>query len=446
MLGRMSPGCEGTHGMFPSCNFRCSPCYHSADANRVRTDGAHTITEVARQMELLAEERGASAHCQLIGGEVSLLDAEDHARALEVMRFYGRLPMSFSHGDFDYEYLKRLAVHPDGTARFARIDFAAHFDMFMYGRRGIPKPDNEEALNPYRRAFVDMFARLRREHGVQYYIAHNMTVQRGNLHMIADVVREVLPYGFRMMSFQPAAAQGALQRRVASLREDDTDVENDNDDALWEEIERGAGTRLPYQLFQMGHRRCNRMSICAIVGDRVVPLFDDRCERDARFRDVIMTQFGNIALPSSVLAIKMLRVALFRPWLLLPFFLWLARMAKRCGPFRILRYRLRFITFVMHRFMDADVVNKAWALMQDGHNENSDSVLKAGPRIKDTVERLSSCSYGMAQVGMRLVVPACVQHSVYDEAENLQLSKVLSLRDNEATGSSGGQVVERPAP
>jgi hypothetical protein len=80
-----------------------TPCYHSADANRVRVDGLHTVVNVAAQMELLERERGPIGHCQLIGGEVSLLDPSDHAAALEVMRFYGRVPMSFTHGDFDYE-------------------------------------------------------------------------------------------------------------------------------------------------------------------------------------------------------------------------------------------------------------------------------------------------------------------------------------------------------
>ena len=54
--------------------------------------------------------RGPRAHAQLIGGEVSLLDADDHAETLLVMRAHGREPMSFTHGDFDYDYLQRLAV------------------------------------------------------------------------------------------------------------------------------------------------------------------------------------------------------------------------------------------------------------------------------------------------------------------------------------------------
>ena len=115
MLGRKFTGCEGTHGVFPQCNFGCRPCYHAANANQVAIDGDHTVAEVDRQMAYLRARRGPGQYAQLIGGEVSLLPAEAHAEALEVMRRHGRIPMSFTHGDFDYDYLRRLAVRPDGT-------------------------------------------------------------------------------------------------------------------------------------------------------------------------------------------------------------------------------------------------------------------------------------------------------------------------------------------
>ena len=62
LLGRCAVGCEGTHGVFPKCNLTCSPCYHSADANKVRIDGDHTVDNVARQMSYLRQVRGPRAH------------------------------------------------------------------------------------------------------------------------------------------------------------------------------------------------------------------------------------------------------------------------------------------------------------------------------------------------------------------------------------------------
>lgn len=47
------------------------------------------------------------------------------------MHNYGRVPMSFSHGDFSYEYLRQLAIDDNGKRRFERLYFAVHFDRFM---------------------------------------------------------------------------------------------------------------------------------------------------------------------------------------------------------------------------------------------------------------------------------------------------------------------------
>jgi sulfatase maturation enzyme AslB (radical SAM superfamily) len=121
VVGRHAVGCEGTHGVFPKCNLTCTPCYHSADANKVRVDGDHTVAEVERQMAYLRTTRGPRAHAQLIGGEVSLLDPDAHAEALQAMRRHGREPMSFTHGDFDEDYLRRLVQGPDGRPRLSRV-------------------------------------------------------------------------------------------------------------------------------------------------------------------------------------------------------------------------------------------------------------------------------------------------------------------------------------
>lgn len=58
MLDRKLTGCEGTHGVFPACNFGCEHCYHGSEVNRVPVDGAHTVAEVDRQMALLRRRRG----------------------------------------------------------------------------------------------------------------------------------------------------------------------------------------------------------------------------------------------------------------------------------------------------------------------------------------------------------------------------------------------------
>lgn len=417
-LGRHGVGCEGTHGVFPRCDFACAPCYHSRDANKVRVDGPHTVAQVDAQMALLRERRGPRAHAQLIGGEVSLLSPDDHAEALLAMRRHGREPMSFTHGDFDYDYLERLALDPaTGKPRFGRLSFAAHFDTTMVGRKGIPRTGDEAALNPSRQRFAEMFARLRREHGVRSFLAHNMTVTPSNLHQLARVIRDCRAMGYGMFSFQPAAFVGDRRRWQEAYR--DT-----TGDQVWAEIERGAGARLDYHLFEHGDVRCNRVAYGFYVGERWYPLLDGSDPRDLAVRDAFFRYLGPVnftGTPAWALAGKLTRLAARHPRVLASAAGWLARTVRRAGGVRaLLRDRPRPVSFVMHQFMDAADVAPAWELSQQGR-------LSDEPRLRETQERLAACHYAMAHPETGELVPACVQHAVLDPAENVELRRLLPL-------------------
>ena len=417
LLGRHAVGCEGTHRVFPQCNLTCTPCYHSADANKVRVDGEHTLREIEGQLAYLRRTRGPHGHAQLIGGEVSLLDADSHAEALAIMRRHGREPMSFSHGDFDEDYLRRVVLGPDGRPRVRRVSFAGHFDSLMRGRRGLPRPRTEAELAPYRRAFAEMFERVRREHGVRYYLAHNMTVTPSNLGEVADVVRQTLPLGFSMMSFQPAAYIGDERRWREDLRAA-------TPDAVWAEIERGAGSRLPWSALQFGDPRCNRTAYGWRVGDRWVSLLDDTDPRDVAVRTAFFARLAGMyvgGVPSGVLAVKLARAAVANLAAMPLLLAWARRAVNRSGGIRsLLRDRPRPMTFVMHTFMDAADVGPAWELLEAG-------VTSDDPGIRATQERLQSCAYVMAHPEQDRVVPACAQHSVLDPGENAALRRELPI-------------------
>lgn len=415
MLGRRSVGCEGTHGVFPRCNLACAPCYHSRDANRVRVDGRHTLAEVDRQMAYLRARRGPRAFAQLIGGEVTLLDPDDHAAALQAMRRHGREPMSMSHGDFDYGYLERLAVGPDGRRRLDHLSFAGHFDTTMFGRRGAERVEHERDLHRFRRRFCQLFQRLEREHGVGHYLAHNMTVTPGNVGQIAEVVRACRQMGFRMFSFQPAAFVGDERRWQPDYRELTAE-------AVWAEVERGAGARLPWRALQMGDARCNRVAWGLQVGDRWVPVLDDHDPADLRARDAFLAWFAGVdfGAPRPLLAVRLLRVAARHPRVVPLALGWAGRLLRRAGVVALARHGARPLTFVMHSFMDAADVGPAWELTCRG--ETSDD-----PRVRATQERLAACAYTMAHPETGELVPACVQHAVLDPQENVVLRRLLPL-------------------
>ncbi len=429
-LGQHAVGCEGTHGVFPKCNLACTPCYHSRDANRVAVSGSHTQAEVRAQMGLLRRLRGPRAHAQLIGGEVSLLPPDDHAATLQIMREHGRDPMSMSHGDFDYDYLTALALGPDGKRRLNRLSFAGHVDSLMFGRRGLERPTDEAALNPYRQRFAAMFARLRREHGVRFFLAHNMTVTPRNLDQIAGVIRDCHGYGFGLFSFQPAAFIGDDRRWHEGYR--DTTA-----DSVWAQVEAGAGTRLPFRALQVGDERCNRTTYGFYVGQDYFPILDDEDPADLAVRDAFLTSFGGISFsgtPVPLLLPKVVRVAARHPGAVAPFVGWLARTGRTVGLRRLLRHRrIRPVTFVMHSFMDAADVAPAWQAMQRGQVSDD-------PRIAETQQRLAACSYAMAHPETGEVVPACVQHSVLDPAENVTLRALLPLTPVRRHRSAGADV------
>lgn len=425
-LGQFGLGCEGTHGVFPRCNLSCTPCYHSRDANRVEVDGAHTLRQVGEQMCFMREQRGPRAHAQLIGGEVSLLSADAHAEALLQMRANGREPMSMSNGDFGYDYLRDLVVTPRGTVRLRRVSFAAHFDSLMSGRRGIPRASSEVELNPYRRRFVEMFSRLRREHGVRSFLAHTMTITPANVDQIPDVIRACHGMGFGMFSFQPAAYIGDQRKWREGYR-------GLTGDQVWERIEEGAGRRLPFGALQVGDVRCNRTTFGFYVADRYFPIFDDQVGQDLRARDVLLRCFGGVTFGPGSLSLflaKVARVVLTHPVVVPVGLGWAARMIRQIGPLRLVRHpRVRPVTFVMHSFMDAEQVKPAWDLLEQGRTS-------ADPAVRASQERLRACSYLMAHPQTGALVPACVQHAVLDPAENCALVELLPrAREQEGSGA-----------
>ncbi|OFE18061.1 radical SAM domain-containing protein [Humibacillus sp. DSM 29435] len=421
LLGRHAVGCEGTHGVFPKCNLTCSPCYHSRDANKVRIDGSHTVTQIDEQMAYLAKRRGPRAHAQLIGGEVSLLAPDDHAAALLAMRAHGREPMSMTHGDFDYDYLEKVVLDGDRRVRLPRVSFAAHFDSLMRGRRGIPRPYNEAELDGYRATFVEMFARLRRETGVRSYLAHNMTVTPANLRQVASVVASVSRMGYQMLSFQPAAFVGDDRRWDDGY--DDVDI-----DAVWEELEQGLGQKVSWRALQFGDRRCNRTAFGFKVGQAWHTLCEADIPAETAARDVFLNHFGGMSFggtPPALLVAKVGRVLARHPRDIVVIAGWTGSVIGRVGGLATLVRAARKgevtpMTFVVHQFMDAGDVAPAWEMLKSG-------VVADDERVRATQERLQACTYSMSHPETGELVPACAQHGVLDPVENVELRRLLPL-------------------
>ena len=293
---------------------------------------------------------------------------------------------------------------------------SAHFDSLMFGRRGIPRPPDEASLNPYRERFAAMFARLRREHGVRYFLAHNMTVTPANLGQVAAVVRDCRHMGYGMFSFQPAAFVGDERRWHEPYR----DLTGNQ---VWAQIERGAGTRLDYHVFEHGDVRCNRVAYGFWAGDRWFPWLDGSDPRDLAVRDAFFRYFGQVSFtgtPGPLVAVRLALITVRHPRALALAAGWVAHTIRRTGLRRLLVHGVRPVSYVVHQFMDAADVQPAWELMQRGQVSDD-------PHIRATQERLAACHYAMAHPENGTLVPACVQHCVLDPQENRDLRTILPL-------------------
>jgi hypothetical protein len=170
----------------------------------------------------------------------------------------------------------------------------------------------------------------------------------------------------------------------------------------------------------MGDERCNRACHGILVGERFVPLVDERTAADHAVRDAFYATVGGMDFQAPLLAPRIARALARDPTALAVGARWAARFAARAGIVPLLRGPRRPLTFVMHSFMDARDVRPAWAALQRG--ERSDD-----PRIRAAQERLQACSYSMAHPESGELVPACAQHSVLDPQENLRLQELLPL-------------------
>ncbi len=96
---------------------------------------------------------------------------------------------------------------------------------------------------------------------------------------------------------------------------------------------------------------------------------------------------------------------------------------RRVGGLRaVLRHGIHPVSFVVHQFMDAEDVTPAWEMMQRGEQATE-------PRLVATQQRLAACHYAMAHPETGKIVPACVQHSVLDPIENIELRRLLPIVD-----------------
>lgn len=251
-LGKISTGCAATHNVLERCDFYCTACYLTDEAN-------HTpplpFEQVKIQLDEIRKRLGPSANTQITAGEVTLLPRAELIRIVRYAIDIGLDPMVMTHGQHflnDPTYLHQLMVE-GGLQKIA-----VHIDVTQKGRKFLKPGMREKDLNPLRDQFANMIRDARRITGLTLNAAHNLTITEQNYEDVPDVMAwaERNNDAFRMFSFQPTADVGRTKAQVQTNRQAE----------IWKKI----CTHMPHgpsnqHTFTFGHPDCNTTSLLWVV-------------------------------------------------------------------------------------------------------------------------------------------------------------------------------------
>jgi hypothetical protein len=250
-FGTQNPGCAATYNIMERCDFSCTACYLSKEANWTP---ALPLDEVKRQLDAIRAFLGPWGNTQITAGEVTLMPVED---LVEIVRYCHQIQLSamvMTHGDTfrkDPSYLRRLVL--EGQLQKVAI----HVDTTQRGRMGEQKGATEADLHPLRDEFAAMVKATREETGRTLHAAHTFTIDEQNFQQVPEVMRWVLANAdaFRMISFQPTAEVGRTRTEKMTGRRE----------AIWDKICEGVGQHINPQQFFFGHPDCNNIALMFVV-------------------------------------------------------------------------------------------------------------------------------------------------------------------------------------
>lgn len=254
VLGRHGTGCAATYGVMEACNFHCTACYLSDEAN-------HTpplpLSEIKAQLDQIRAHLGPGGNTQITAGEVTMLPVEDLIELLHYCRAIELSPMLMTNGQVileDPSYLERLMM--EGGLQKVAI----HIDTTQKGRRGLKNKDKEPDIHWIRDAFANLIRQARRRTGRTLHAAHTFTVTEDNFGDVPEVMAWMLRNAdaFRMISLQPTADVGRTRTAKQTGRRQ----------SLWSQVRAGLGADINHQPFKFGHPDCNSVSLSFAISFR----------------------------------------------------------------------------------------------------------------------------------------------------------------------------------
>jgi MoaA/NifB/PqqE/SkfB family radical SAM enzyme len=242
--GRAYVACGATHGVVERCNFACTACYLTDEANSTPD---LPLDDVFGQIDELRRHLGPMGKVQITSGEVTMLEADELGRIVAYARKVGLDPMVMTNGQ---RFVDRPGYLETLVRDYGLRKVAIHVDLTQRGRSGTARPRTEASLRSVRDDFAERIRRVRHWTGRPVDAAHTITVTRDNIDELPELVRWSLDQhdAFRMVSFQPVAGVG----RTRATDGDDLSLA-----AVWHRIREGVGLPLNRDALHFGHRACN---------------------------------------------------------------------------------------------------------------------------------------------------------------------------------------------
>lgn len=332
VLGRRSTvGCVALE-ITQRCNLDCTLCYLSESAESLKDLPLEVLYE---RIDRIRAAYGPGVGVQVTGGDPTLRDRGELVAIVRRIADRGLRPSLLTNG---------IRATRDLLAELARaglFDVAFHVDT----TQRFSKYPNEAALNAVRREYIE------RARGLCLAVIFNMTVHAGNLDEVEMLARFFLDHSdvVGMASFQVHAATGRGEWRD---RPPHVTVE-----AIAERIRRGTGLpELRWDTALIGHPACNRGTMLASAGNRVVDVLSDRPLYERFLEEFRHVPFDRRDVPAT--ARRVVGAALRRPYWLLRGGTFLVRKAWTLRRELLAGRRISKMTFFIHNFMDAAALDE----------------------------------------------------------------------------------------
>ena len=354
LAGIAAVACGATHSVMEKCNFNCTSCYLSEEANRAQPLPFKAVVE---QLDQLRDYLGDGGKCQITSGEVTLLEVAELGRIVEYARAIGLDPMVMSNGQ---RFLQDEDYLPTLVAQHGLEKVSLHIDSTQKGRPGWRPGMSEVELHPLRDRFAALIRDVRRQTGRSLHAATTVTITADNFADIPDIVRWSLHNAgsVRMLTLLPVAGVGRTRDNAPPL----------SMDALWDKICEGVGRPLNRQAMLYGHPECNItvpvVVVCARGEVRIVEVVRSAKRWDRRVMRTGLGEFSealDLNAPLAVAAARFAWALVRRPWRLselLAYALYRA-WSERAVAGALLRgvlgggVSVRPLLLVVHKFMNA---------------------------------------------------------------------------------------------